>query len=140
MFLGRHFPGLCLLNKKVLWIQTLWQKLVLGFEGQVAVNTGCRIVRSSVATWRWNSTAPLAEARQILEHELQSIRDAGTYKRERVITSKQAVSVQVQGQTQWLLNFCANNYLGLSVIKRPISASKISSAFDYFAHCRAIRM
>jgi len=101
----------------------------LNYEGQVAVNTGCRIVRSSVATWRWNSTAPLAEARQILEHELQSIRDAGTFKRERVITSKQAVSVQVQGQTQWLLNFCANNYLGLSVIKQQISAS---SAVDKF--------
>ena len=61
------------------------------------------------------STAALVGARQILENELESIRQAGTFKRERVITSKQAVSVQVQGQLQPLLNFCANNYLGLSV-------------------------
>jgi 7-keto-8-aminopelargonate synthetase-like enzyme len=82
----------------------------------------------------------LAEARQILEHELQSIRDAGTFKRERVITSKQAVSVQVQGQTQWLLNFCANNYLGLSVIKQQISTSKIRLLLTNFARCRATQL
>ena len=58
----------------------------------------------------------LASARQILENELQSIREAGTYKNERVITSRQAVNVKVQGQTGDLLNFCANNYLGLSVL------------------------
>ena len=63
-----------------------------------------------------NSSTALAAARQLLENELDSIRQAGTFKHERVITSKQAVSVQVQGQTQPLLNFCANNYLGLSVI------------------------
>lgn len=62
-----------------------------------------------------NSSTALAAARQLLENELDSIRQAGTFKHERVITSKQAVSVQVQGQTQPLLNFCANNYLGLSV-------------------------
>lgn len=61
-----------------------------------------------------NSSA-LAAARQLLENELDSIRQAGTLKHERVITSKQAVTVQVQGQLQPLLNFCANNYLGLSV-------------------------
>ncbi len=65
---------------------------------------------------RRSSGAALASARQILEGELDSIRNAGTYKKERVITSKQAVNVQVQGQTKSLLNFCANNYLGLSVL------------------------
>lgn len=66
---------------------------------------------------RSNSSAvnALAAARQLLENELESIRQAGTFKHERVITSKQAVSVQVQGQLKPLLNFCANNYLGLSV-------------------------
>ena len=61
------------------------------------------------------SSSALAAARQLLENELESIRQAGTFKHERVITSKQAVSVQVQGQLKPLLNFCANNYLGLSV-------------------------
>ena len=57
----------------------------------------------------------LAAARRVLEDELQSIRLAGTYKHERVIESKQAVSVSVKGVKEPLLNFCANNYLGLSV-------------------------
>ena len=57
----------------------------------------------------------LAAARQVLEDQLQAIREAGTYKNERVITSRQDVNVRVQGQTADLLNFCANNYLGLSV-------------------------
>lgn len=61
------------------------------------------------------SSAALSSARALLEKELDSIKAAGTYKNERVITSKQAVSVQVQGQSRPLLNFCANNYLGLSV-------------------------
>ena len=57
----------------------------------------------------------LAAARLVLEDQLQAIREAGTYKKERVITSRQDVNVKVQGQTADLLNFCANNYLGLSV-------------------------
>lgn len=68
-----------------------------------------------VTASRSNSGTALAAARQLLDNELELIRQAGTFKHERVITSKQAVSVQVQGQPQPLLNFCANNYLGLSV-------------------------
>ena len=62
---------------------------------------------------RWSSA--LSATRAILQEQLESIQQAGTLKRERVITSMQAVSVQVQGRNQPLLNFCANNYLGLSV-------------------------
>ena len=51
----------------------------------------------------------------LLEKELDGIRDAGTWKTERVITSKQDVSINVQGSQGKILNFCANNYLGLSV-------------------------
>ena len=50
-----------------------------------------------------------------LEKELDGIRDAGTWKTERVITSKQDVSINVQGSQGKILNFSANNYLGLSV-------------------------
>ena len=43
------------------------------------------------------------------------ILEAGTWKSERIITSKQDVSIKVKGQPGPILNFCANNYLGLSV-------------------------
>ena len=44
--------------------------------------------------------------------ELASIEEAGLYKRERIITSEQGAEIIVNGRT--VLNFCANNYLGLS--------------------------
>jgi len=66
----------------------------------------------------------LAAARLVLEDQLQTIRDAGTFKKERVITSRQDVNVKVQGQTDDLLNFCANNYLGLSSHPEVIQAGK----------------
>ena len=57
-----------------------------------------------------------------LKSELNAIRDAGTYKSERVIVSRQAASIQVNtGET--VLNFCANNYLGLSDDTRLIDAA-----------------
>jgi glycine C-acetyltransferase len=57
-----------------------------------------------------------------LTAELQSIEDAGLYKRERIITSPQAAEITVGGKTA--LNFCANNYLGLSNNPRVIEAAK----------------
>ena len=54
--------------------------------------------------------------RQTAIEELSKIKEAGTWKSERVITSKQGSLVTVEGhQQQTLLNFCSNNYLGLSV-------------------------
>ncbi len=53
---------------------------------------------------------------------LQEIRDAGLYKDERVITSPQADTIQVGGRE--VLNFCANNYLGLSNHPRVIQAAQ----------------
>ena len=49
----------------------------------------------------------------VLQKELQSIKDAGLYKNERVITSPQDAEITVEGGKK-VLNFCANNYLGLS--------------------------
>ena len=52
-----------------------------------------------------------------LQQELQSIRDAGLYKAERVISSAQGPHIQTvaaDGTTCEVLNLCANNYLGLS--------------------------
>ncbi len=48
-----------------------------------------------------------------LKEELQSIDQAGLYKRERVIINPQGADIQVSGG-QEVINFCANNYLGLS--------------------------
>ncbi len=58
-----------------------------------------------------------------LDEELQGIRDAGLWKTERVISSKQASSITTQGDLTPVKNFCANNYLGLSSDPRVISAA-----------------
>ncbi|CAD5219656.1 unnamed protein product [Bursaphelenchus okinawaensis] len=59
-----------------------------------------------------------------LNQELNDIRSAGTYKNERVILGKQGMEIKVEGQDKALLNFCANNYLGLSSNPDVIQASK----------------
>ena len=64
--------------------------------------------------------------KQFLEQELQAIKDAGLYKTERVICSPQRAEIEVAGKP--CLNFCANNYLGLSDNPRLIEAAK--SAMD----------
>jgi glycine C-acetyltransferase len=50
----------------------------------------------------------------VLQSELAGIEEAGTYKKERVITSSQDASIMVEGMDEPVLNFCANNYLGLA--------------------------
>ncbi len=58
-----------------------------------------------------------------LQKELQSIEEAGLYKNERIITSPQQAAIRVN-TGQEVLNFCANNYLGLSNNKELIEAAK----------------
>lgn len=55
---------------------------------------------------------------------LQEIRSSGTYKEERVITSPQQSKITVQNSKSAVLNFCANNYLGLSDHPDLIEAAK----------------
>ena len=62
------------------------------------------------------------QARTVFEQALAEIRDAGLWKHERVITSRQAARIQVGGKE--VLNFCANNYLGLSSHPRLIEAAR----------------
>lgn len=57
-----------------------------------------------------------------LQQELDEIRSAGLFKNERVITSEQGAEIQVGGNT--VVNFCANNYLGLSSHPDVIRAAK----------------
>ncbi|MBR5055604.1 MAG: glycine C-acetyltransferase [Bacteroidales bacterium] len=61
--------------------------------------------------------------KNFLENELQSIKDAGLYKEERVITSAQKADITV-GKGDKVLNFCANNYLGLANSPELIKAAK----------------
>jgi glycine C-acetyltransferase len=56
-----------------------------------------------------------------ISEELKEIESAGLFKKERVITSEQGAEIIVNGKT--VLNFCANNYLGLSSDSRVIEAA-----------------
>ena len=66
--------------------------------------------------------------RPALQQELQNIREAGLFKNERVITSPQGVEIAVEGREGTVLNFCANNYLGLS--SHPTVIQAAHSALD----------
>jgi glycine C-acetyltransferase len=59
---------------------------------------------------------------QRIAKELEEIKTAGLFKSERVITSPQGAEITVNGKT--VLNFCANNYLGLSSHPKVIEAAK----------------
>lgn len=60
---------------------------------------------------------------QYLKDELQSIEDAGLFKRERVITSPQGAVITI-ASGQEVINFCSNNYLGLSSHPKVMQAAK----------------
>ncbi len=59
---------------------------------------------------------------EFLTNELQEIKAAGLWKNEREITSPQNANISVKGDK--VLNFCANNYLGLANNPRLIAAAK----------------
>jgi glycine C-acetyltransferase len=59
----------------------------------------------------------------VLQQELADIESAGLFKRERIITSPQGADIEVLGG-QEVINFCANNYLGLSSHPDVIQAAK----------------
>jgi len=58
-----------------------------------------------------------------LVNEIEAIKEAGLFKKERIITSAQAAQITIEGG-QEVLNFCANNYLGLSSHPKVIEAAK----------------
>ncbi|XP_059619865.1 2-amino-3-ketobutyrate coenzyme A ligase, mitochondrial [Phlebotomus argentipes] len=70
------------------------------------------------------ASAAQTQLKEILSQQLKEIENAGTYKTERIITSAQKTSISVAGSETPVLNFCANNYLGLAYNKDIISYSK----------------
>jgi len=63
--------------------------------------------------------------RDVLVEQLREIRESGLYKSERVIATPQGARIAVVGGRE-VLNFCANNYLGLSNDPRVVEAAKQS--------------
>jgi len=59
----------------------------------------------------------------VLQKEIAEIKEAGLYKKERVIITPQGAEIKVEGG-QEVINFCANNYLGLSSHPKVIEAAK----------------
>lgn len=96
---------------------------------------GCRIpsycrktVFSSISVLSLNCTKSFSSASTSMSKhvlsELDGIRQAGTFKEERIITSPQAASITVSQSSEPVLNFCANNYLGLADDPSLVSAAK----------------
>ena len=75
-------------------------------------------------TNRCVSSTALTQMKEIIDEELISIKKAGTWKTERVINTPQQSWIGVKGESSKLLNFCANNYLGLSSHPEVIAAGK----------------
>jgi len=65
----------------------------------------------------WESTQPR------IDQQLQEIRDGGSYKAERVLSTPQGARIRV-GQGETVLNFCSNNYLGLSNHPEIVQAAR----------------
>lgn len=71
------------------------------------------------------STAAAQNFRTILKKQVNEIHAAGTYKNERIISSPQKTIINIEGSSKSVVNFCANNYLGMSVsIKSLITCGK----------------
>ena len=64
-----------------------------------------------------------------LEQELENVREAGLYKGERIITSQQSADIKVKDGSE-VINFCANNYLGLA--NNPQLIKSAQSALDKY--------
>lgn len=73
-----------------------------------------------------------------LNPELDSIRQAGTWKSERIISTSQSSHIKVEKSKNDLLNFCANNYLGLANNAEIVKEAK-KALDDYGAGLSSVR-
>lgn len=79
----------------------------------------------------YNFVFMYGKIKQHLQQELQSIVEAGLFKKERVITSPQGAEITLQSG-QKVINFCANNYLGLSAHPEVVKAAQDALATHGF--------
>lgn len=90
--------------------------------------------------WRCSAstiTSQAAAMRDLIDVELTAIKEAGTWKGERIINTKQAAIIGVANRKEKVLNFCANNYLGLSVQNTIcLSSLKYFTYFMYFINLK----
>lgn len=84
------------------------------------------------------STAANKAFREIIQTQLEDIQKAGTYKKERIIVSPQATAINVEGSQGKILNFCANNYLGLASNEDVVRFGK-KALDDYGAGLSSVR-
>jgi len=68
--------------------------------------------------------------KQHLQHELDTLKEAGLYKEESIISSPQGIFIEVKGKQ--VINMCANNYLGLS--NHPAIVAACKSALDRWGY------
>lgn len=69
----------------------------------------CRLSFRQMNRAAWNI------ASKAINENLKIIQQEGTWKNERIITTAQGAHIQVNHDNKRIINFCANNYLGLSV-------------------------
>ena len=100
------------------WIKG-WFSSWLGFSYKEA---NC-LLFYFVLLFNLKNKAMLGKFQQQIKDELLAIQDAGLFKKERIITTPQGASIRV-GAGDEVLNFCANNYLGLSSHPEVIKAAK----------------
>uniref|UniRef100_UPI00358F5102 2-amino-3-ketobutyrate coenzyme A ligase, mitochondrial isoform X2 n=1 Tax=Myxine glutinosa TaxID=7769 RepID=UPI00358F5102 len=81
-------------------------------------------VRSLMTSCSSRCPSAVSALRTVVEQQLEEIHIAGTWKSERVLRSAQAVQIDVRGHDAGLLNFCANNYLGLSSHPEVVAAGQ----------------
>ena len=81
----------------------------------MAASSWRNVSRLQLGSWLTRASSSQGAMRAVLQEQLDAIKAAGTYKSERVISSPQGAKIRVKGSSSGLLNFCANNYLGLSV-------------------------
>merc|ERR1712055_1101129 len=67
-----------------------------------------------------------------LEEDMEAIRQAGTWKTERVLSTAQSVTVGIAGGSDAVLNFCSNNYLGLSNHPEVVEAGIVAASVVVF--------
>ncbi|MBQ3939428.1 MAG: aminotransferase class I/II-fold pyridoxal phosphate-dependent enzyme, partial [Clostridia bacterium] len=67
----------------------------------------------------------MKQAYEIFQKELDAIREAGTWREERIITTEQRARIDTT-KVKGVLNMCANNYLGLANNPEIIAAAKAS--------------